>query len=169
MRYCEFDNCTQSVWGTDKKTGYGYCKRHQYLRTDKKPKKTPAFAQKTRVRDYDFPFESQIDLFNWLWDEAKDVKGIVTCPYTGERLNRFYNTDMFVNCFAHVLNKKNYLYFKLNPENIRVVLPEFHRIVDQGTTLEKTNHPNWKFTEWDALVIAMKAEYIAFKKLNLLA
>ena len=37
-RQCEVENCTQPVFGTDKVTRIGYCKSHQYLRTDlKKP------------------------------------------------------------------------------------------------------------------------------------
>lgn len=34
MRFCEASNCSRPVFGTDKKTRTGYCKSHQYLRTD---------------------------------------------------------------------------------------------------------------------------------------
>jgi hypothetical protein len=34
MRFCEALNCSFPVFGTDKKTNIGYCKNHQYLRTD---------------------------------------------------------------------------------------------------------------------------------------
>ncbi len=34
MRFCEASNCSRPVFGTDKKTRTGYCKLHQYLRTD---------------------------------------------------------------------------------------------------------------------------------------
>jgi len=34
MRFCEAPNCFRPVFGTDKKTRTGYCKSHQYLRTD---------------------------------------------------------------------------------------------------------------------------------------
>ena len=37
-RTCSADNCSRSVWGTDKITGKGYCQRHQFFRTDKKKK-----------------------------------------------------------------------------------------------------------------------------------
>lgn len=33
MRFCELGD-NKPVWGTDRKTGIGYCKSHQYLRTD---------------------------------------------------------------------------------------------------------------------------------------
>ncbi len=34
MRMCEAPKCNNVVFGTDKKTRIGYCKNHQYLRTD---------------------------------------------------------------------------------------------------------------------------------------
>lgn len=34
MRFCEHTGCDKPVFGTDKKTRTGYCKTHQYLRTD---------------------------------------------------------------------------------------------------------------------------------------
>ena len=34
MRFCGADNCEQPVFGTDKNTSIGYCKGHQYKRTD---------------------------------------------------------------------------------------------------------------------------------------
>lgn len=34
MRICEINKCIYPVFGTDKETGVGYCKSHQYKRTD---------------------------------------------------------------------------------------------------------------------------------------
>lgn len=34
MRFCEYINCNQPVFGQDKITRIGYCKRHQFARTD---------------------------------------------------------------------------------------------------------------------------------------
>ena len=149
---------------------HGYCFRHGYLRTDerrpkrviKKPSEPKAVSTPT------FGFEDQTSMFLWLWDQAKDAEGYVFCPYTGKRLNGFWGSDVWFQCFAHILNKKNYTYFKLNPENVRVVHPIFHRIIDQGTLDDRKGHPVWKWDEWDALVIAMKEEYQNFKIKNLL-
>jgi hypothetical protein len=52
---------------------------------------------------------------------------------------------------------------------IRVVYPEFHTIVDQGSSSERAKHPDWRFDLWDAEVIEMKKQYKLFKKNNLLA
>ncbi len=149
---------------------HGYAKFCQNKRTDdKKPKKAPAHTKRERVRDFDFGFENQTDLFQWLWQDAQNEKGEVFCPYTGEKLNRFYNTEMWFSCFMHLLNKKNWIYFKLNPKNIRIGFPSFHKIVDQGTSLDRANHPEWKFELWNREVEEMKIQYALFKKQNLLA
>ena len=163
MKICDVENCVNPQFGG------GFCKWHQHKRTDKKVKKTIIHNQRKKTRDFGFGFDNQPDLFNWLWQEAQNEKGEVICKFTGEKLNRFYNTETWFNCFSHILNKKNYTYFKLNPKNIRIVFPEFHRIIDQGTALEKANHPNWKFADWDNEVEAMKITYQEFKKTNLLA
>lgn len=75
---------------------------------------------------------------------------------------------LYWNCFAHILSKKQYPWFKLNPDNVEVVDPEFHRIIDQGSTKDRTQHPDWAWDEWDAKVIRMKEEYQNFKTKNLL-
>lgn len=152
------------VWGG------GFCQRHQYLRTDKKPKQK-YFVKKARNHSsrLDFGFEGQQDLFAWLWEDAKDRNGIVTCPYTGMRLNSFYGTDMWWSCFAHVLPKGRYTYWKLNPVNVKVVSPFFHKIIDSGTSLDRINHPDWLFSEWDNEVERLKIQYNLFKRMNMLA
>jgi hypothetical protein len=165
MRICSVSDCPYPVFGTDKITHKGFCQRHQYLRSDKKKK--PPIGFKSKIY-FDFGFEDQTDLFEWLWQEAKNAKGEVICRYTGEKLNKHYNTTWYWNCFAHVLPKKNYPYWKLNPKNIEVVSPAFHAIIDQGTSLDRANHPGWKFNLWDKKKEELKIEYSLFKKQNLL-
>lgn len=165
MRICSVEDCPYPVWGTDKNTKKGYCMRHQWMRTDKKKKPIPGHKSKIY---FDFGFEDQTDLFEWLWQNAKNAKGEVICPYTGDKLNKHYNTPWYWSCFAHVLPKKNYPYFKLNPKNIEVVSPPFHAIVDQGTGTDKENHPDWKWSLWNEKKEQLKNEYLVFKRQNLL-
>lgn len=169
MRYCSVDNCNQPVFGTDKVSKKGFCRNHQYMRHDKKLKSIPKYTQKERIRTYDFGFEDQISMFQTLWDNAGDEKGRIICPFTGTRLNGFFGTDLWINCFAHVLPKGRYTYWKLNPINIRIVFPLFHSCVDQGTIESRKNHPDWKFSVWDKEVEELKLQYSNFKKLNLLS
>jgi hypothetical protein len=163
MKTCKKEGCYRPVWGK------GFCLSHQYLRQDK-PKR-PIYKTKDiqPTHKLDFGFDNQQDLFAWLWQEAKDKNGIVTCPYTGERLNRFYNTELYWSCFAHILAKGKYTYWKLNPKNVVVCFPDFHVVCDQGSSLDRANHPNWDFRAWDNRKEELKIEYELFKKQNLLA
>lgn len=169
MRTCQYKNCTYPVFGTDKNTNIGYCQSHQYLRTDKKPKKPAVRSSKKPIVDLSFGFQSQIDLFTWLWNEAKNKKGEVICKYTGEKLNKYFGTELWLSCFAHILSKGRFTYFRHNPKNVAIVLPDFHHVVDQGTSLDRINHPEWDFQAWDQRKEELKIEYELFKKQNLLA
>jgi hypothetical protein len=163
MKTCKQESCTYPVFS------HLYCKSHQYLRTDKKPKKIRARTNKKPFHKIEWGFTSQVDLFMILWDIAgKGGSEKIICPYTNERLDELH-PDQAIKCFAHLLNKKNYPLFKLNPRNIRIVFPDFHSIVDQGTMQDKKAHPNWNFDLWDKEVFMMKKDYISFKKQNLLS
>jgi hypothetical protein len=163
MKTCKHPSCSYPVFGK------GYCKSHQYLRIDKKPKKILARTEKKPFHKIDWGFTSQIDLFSALWDANYNENGFIICKYTGEKLNKYFNTEQLLSCCAHLLNKKNWPLFKYNPENIRIVFPEFHRIVDQGTMEDRKAHPDWNFDLWDKEVLDMKEKYLTFKKQNLLA
>ncbi len=155
---------------------HGYCQSHQRLRSDDKYNRTyktsrgiPKYTEKKEDIRISFGFEDQLTMFRTLWENHKDEKGRVICTFTGQQLNGFLMSDLWYNCFAHILSKKQYPWFKLNPANICIVHPEFHRIVDAGTQKERIEHPSWRFDLWDARVIAMKEEYSKFKKEHLLA
>ena len=174
MRTCEAnDTCIYTVWGTDRNTGIGYCHSHQYLRTDLKKPKSKSFGIAKRsprkpTHKLSFGFESQPDLFAFMWENAKTEhngrRNRVICKYTGEDITKenYLHDLRWYCCFAHLLPKKNYPYFRLNPINIRVVYPEFHTIVDQGSSSERAKHPDWRFDLWDAEVIEMKKQYKLF-------
>jgi len=177
MRTCEADNCGNPVFGTDKVTRKGYCSRHQWMRTDKKkpelkPRKAiPVRTKKKPLREkIDWGFTSQPDLFMELWEKSRNEHGLVICKYTGIKLNG-YESDMkrWICCCAHILPKKNYPLFRLFPENIRIVSPDFHSIVDQGRISDRARHPEWDFETWDREVLKMKEKYLQFKRDNLLA
>jgi len=160
---CKADNCYSPVWGG------GYCKNHQWKRTDKKPKKSTFRTKRERIRDFNWGFDSQVELFDWLWEEARNEEGKVICPYTGVDITSLKGKDIYYSCFAHVLAKGRYPWFKLNPKNVRVVSPAFHTLVDQGTSEQRARYPDWKFSQWYNDVEAMKIAYGQFKKDNLLS
>ncbi len=136
------------------------------MRTDKKKKKM--IFKKSIPPEFSFGYEWELGMFLDLWHKEYYKNKKVVCPYTGEDVTHLRSKDSFYSCFSHILPKGRYPYFKFNPANIRIVYPLFHRIVDQGTMKDRTNHPDWKFDQWDADVLLMKEEYRKFKEKNLL-
>ena len=142
------------------------------LRVPPKPKK-PSQPLKSRsarttvtdtfLQEY-FGFKSQVDLFDHLW-ETRAHK----CPYSGLSLAPFKDDpDMRRSCCAHILPKGKYPLFKLNEENVMLVHPIFHSIVDGGTLRDREQYPEWRWDKWDTHVIQMKVEYRSFQSTNLL-
>jgi hypothetical protein len=161
MRTCHNSLCMNPVFS------HGYCKNHQYLRTDSKyidKQKDKRLRQyypvKKIIRNINFGFGNELEMFHQIWNERSHV-----CQFTGENLD---DTGLWINCFAHILPKGKFPLFKFNPENVRLVYPEFHRIIDRGTKADRLKHPTWDFKFWDELVQEMKTEYIKFQKQNLL-
>lgn len=149
---------------------HGYAKYCQYKRTDDKKTGSTAIKHSDRLKSLEnsFGFDSQQGMFYALWDLAKDMNTDVWCVYTGERLNRFRDGKIWFQCFMHLLPKGKYTYFKLNPDNIRIVFPEFHRICDRGTSDDRKKHPTWRWDLWAVDVLNMKEAYAKFKHDNLL-
>ena len=164
MKACHHSTCMNPVFSN------GFCKNHQYLRTDSKYLKKQAERMyrkfhpvKAVVKNTNFGVKGEAEIFNKIWDERSHV-----CEFTGEGLDQFIDTPFYFSCFAHILPKGRFPLFKLNPENIRLVYPKFHTIVDQGTKADREKHPEWDFKYWDELIYQMKSEYMKFQKDNLL-
>jgi hypothetical protein len=165
MKACLAPQCMSPVFSNH------YCLRHQNLRTDSKYLKKQAeknykkyHPEKKVMRNMDFGFKGEWDMFNKIWDEYP----FHTCQFTGESLDKFYKTDFWPNCFLHILPKGKYPLFKLNKFNVVLGHPDFHRIVDAGTLDDRLKHPQWDWGTWDKLVIKKKDEYAKFLKDNLL-
>ena len=73
---------------------------------------------------------------------------------------------VWVSYFAHILNKKNHTYWRLNPANIRIISPIAHGIIDNGTLKDREQYPTWNWDLWDQLVEEKKKEYTLFVKEN---
>jgi len=164
MKTCHNSLCMNPVFS------HGYCTNHQFLRTDSKyidKQKDKRLRQyypvKKIVRNIDFGFKSELEMFEFIWDALPRI-----CCVTGENLDQFYGTDLWFSCFSHILPKGKFPLFKLNPENIRLVFPDFHYFIHHGIYQNRTKHPTWDFDYWDELVQQMKSEYLKFQKQNLL-
>lgn len=149
MKTCSYRNCPWPVFSHE------YCKQHQWCRTDSKYKRSQeASKERSHISRYKIPRVSkklleerkgysQVDLFNEIWNEMPSPR---ICPITRLNLDAYKGTDYWYSCFAHVLPKGKYPEGKLSKENILVIHPKAHRLIDQGTQKERNKYPMW---EWD--------------------
>jgi len=70
-------------------------------------------------------FKNQSEMFNWIWNHRPHVSEL-----TGEPLLPKSNLQ-WVWQFLHVLPKGSFPYYKLNPDNILLGLPDEHSHQEQ--------------------------------------
>jgi hypothetical protein len=158
---------------------HGYCKHHQFLRKDEKylnslSKKKKVYNIPSKNKDkkerVDFGFKTQVQMFDHLYDSQIKENGHLTCWLSGEPiLNIEKGSSLYYSMFAHVLRKGKYTYWKLNPENIRIIQPLLHGIVDNWVDEYTTTYPNIDFNKWFSLQDEMQERYREFKTKMLLA
>jgi|SRR5690554_96126 len=100
-----------------------------YRRSQKPIKQSPKNVKPA------FGFSGEKELFLYLWDNLADKR----CPISGKPLKSLENTSRFWACFAHILPKGLYGKFRLNPDNIMVVHPDVHSLIDAGTEEQRFN------------------------------
>lgn len=175
MKICLFDGCTNGQFGG------GYCQRHQYKRTDK-PKRNSfkTVEPRSAIRPYkrtasdksglkttkselltSFGFINQKEMFDFVWSSREHK-----CQISGSNLD-LVPKDKYHWMFSHILAKKNYPFFKLNPENILLVSPDVHYCVDNFTEDMRKKH-DYDFDKWFILVNFMKQKYLEFLKENMI-
>lgn len=97
-------------------------------------------------------------LFDEIWAERKHVSFV-----SGIKLEQYNNPTFYVNMFAHVLSKKNYPEFRLNKENIMLVTPEEHMLLDHGSKSQRERYAEdgrwicWE--DWFSLKEELKEKY----------
>jgi hypothetical protein len=111
---------------------------------------------------------TQLAIFKQIWMLSNKKSYI-----SGLFLRKFMNTDLFLNCFAHVLPKaqNKYPYFKYYAGNIALLTPGEHSLWDQGTeearisySLDLKEQTNGRVeADWDKLK-ALETELIKLYK-----
>jgi hypothetical protein len=130
MRFCEAPNCFRPVFGTDKKTRTGYCKSHQYLRTDidkdgivaraiKKQRKNASIktGRALRVLAVTEPDvkagKDYAELDRWFKERHKEMTGrCQNCMGKTEKDGRHYKCSI-----AHILPKAYFPSVATHPSN----------------------------------------------------
>lgn len=176
MKICLFDGCNRNSFS------HGYCQIHQYKRTDKKAieARNKSVEARSGIRPYkrttsdkselkttkstlkeSFGFSSQMEMFNQIWLEREHV-----CQISGSNLD-LVPESRYAWMFAHILAKKNYPLWKLNPQNILLLHPDVHYCVDNFTEDLRKKH-SYDFDKWFNLVNFMKQKYLEFLKENMI-
>ena len=174
MKICVFEPCEVGQFGG------GYCKRHQYMRTDKPNKhQNKPVEPRSTIRPYkrttpdksdlkttknellfSFGFNNQKEMFDFVWNTREHI-----CQISGSNLDLVPKSKFFW-MFAHILNKKNYPFFKLNAENILLVHPDVHYCVDNFSQDMRQKNPTFDFNKWFGLLEEQKQKYKDFLILN---
>lgn len=119
MRKCEIVSCDKPVFGTDRNTKHGYCKFHQYKRTDiiRKISRLPK-----KVKEKSEAPENYQQLQLWFDNIAKEIKEKPYCWNCGKYITKaFYRAAT-----AHILPKRKEYGFPsvaTHPKNYLILGP----------------------------------------------
>ena len=157
MRFCEV--CQKNpVWGTDKLTKIGYCKNHQYLRTDvsketilqKALKKQKANALKKdsgKVRSIAIEVKPPKDyqaLENWFKNTRKKLTGRCQCGCN--KPSSKFDDRYYKHSCSHVFPKAKFASVATHPRNFveRAFWGGCHSVMDD------TSMGRWMgFADWE--------------------
>lgn len=118
-----------------------------------------------KVECTEWGYDNQFGMFMSLWENAK-VGGKVYSQISGIDITWTYGTDLWVNCFAHILAKGIFPRYKLNPKNIIIVSPDEHSLLDQGTKEQRKDYEiknNCSFDSFYTKKGELQQEYMASK------
>lgn len=164
---CQALDCDRDVFS------HNFCQAHQYMRKDEKwlqgllkqyKRGNAKIKPKKKQTKSLFPFKNQIEVFNYVWDTQPH-----RCWLTEVPINFAPMSSQWISSMAHVLRKGQFTYWKLNPENIRILQPTIHELVDNFQPQYITLYDWIDFDKWFDLQKQLEQEYELFKAKNLLA
>ena len=147
QKKCTIDDCNKPIWANS------LCKYHHtiYKATENSKdirqnrigtlvKRKEALIKRSGIKKTlhkpapfaDFGFQNQMEMFITIWRESNKKSEL-----SKRDLQKFYGTDFWYNCFAHILAKATYPRWKLNRDNIMLLHPEEHTIVDIGLVADQ--------------------------------
>ena len=100
----------------------------------------------------------ELKVFQTLWGMSDKRSWL-----SGRSLTGLWGSDRWVNCFAHVLNKKRWPDFRLYMGNICILHPDSHYIIDHGTLKDRISYSqkvkSANFDKWDTLAGELRELY----------
>jgi len=145
---CKEPGCSYPIFSHE------YCSKHSYRWKSKEP--IPKYKKKA-VNPNSFGFSSQLEMMMAVVYLSPRP---IICPISGHNITNYFKGEPgeWVSCCAHILNKGKWPLFKLNPANIMLVDPEVHRLLDQGTELQRIS-TGWDFSPFYERQEQLKLEY----------
>ena len=95
----------------------------------------------------------ELELFKEIWEERIHISFLSGTPI------KYFD----VKCFAHVLNKGKYPKFRLNKDNIVLLTPTEHNLLDAGTQLARDKYAFITESNWEKITNLkekLKLEYV---------
>jgi hypothetical protein len=85
-------------------------------------------------------------VFEQIWEEREHKSYL-----TGDSLDKYVQSDLWYNLFAHVLAKGKYPKYRLFKKNIVLLTPTEHRLLDQGTSDQRKKYADETGCNWNKI------------------
>jgi hypothetical protein len=165
MRTCSKEGCLSVVWGTDKNTRKGYCKNHQYLRTDTDKR---SIIQRAIAKNAS---KNEISKVRGLIDNSEENKRryeleiffknaaieIAKNPRCSE-CNTWIPKKFYRAATAHIFNKSDFKSVATNPNN--------YLILGSGCGCHQKTHRIDTFSTMKVFPIAIERFYLFEKEIT---
>ena len=135
-KICKIEGCDNTVFT------HGYCLYHKGYYYKEKEKNKIYSSQKSKNKP--IKKTGELNIFIEIWNEREHISFL-----SGKYLNYQAGQKFWINCFAHVLPKGKYPLFRLNKDNIILLTPAEHYLLDFGTHEQRIKYSNNLYTDTD--------------------
>ena len=133
---CSIAGCNGLVFA------HNVCKYHQNLILKKVPRIPKGISSHKGISgniSVTSQFTSQVQMFKYIW-RVTQHKSFLTKRY----LDYTQGDEIWYSLFAHVLSKNHFPLFRLNEENIILLTPYEHILLDKSTKARRDKYSlNW--------------------------
>lgn len=89
---------------------------------------------------------SEADMYRDIWSARPHVSFL-----SGKNLDEWHGTQRWYSLFAHVLNKGHYTKYKFYQNNIILLTPLEHTLLDHGTQDQRDNYAKKNGCDWGVI------------------
>lgn len=97
----------------------------------------------------------EAELFREIWNERERVSFL-----SGDELKYVEGSEFWWNLFAHVLPKGKFPHFRLNKDNIVLLTPHEHHLLDHSTEARRQSYSD----NWEMVYLLEAKLWLQYKK-----